>query len=120
MIELLKLIFCTSLLVLGWVIATQENMVLHFIRVWAEGLKTKWKEPFFLCVWCQPSVWSILGYLMAIATGMVNFSFQNVYKYPLVVCGSSLLCGLIWTVYLTMNAAKEFFESKTFIEEDNE
>lgn len=107
----LKLIFATSLLVLGWTIITQKNMALFFIREWAEKLDTKWSEPFFLCLWCQPSVWSIFGYGLCFITGLVKFDYVHILKYPLVVCGSSIVCGMTWTLYRLMSEVTEHFKN---------
>ena len=94
-------------------------MVFHRVRVWAECKDKKWLEPLVLCHWCMPSVWGIFGYFFAIVSGVIQFKFKLVWLYPLVVCGSSLMCGLIWTAYLVMNREKEFYESNTLIEEND-
>ncbi len=116
--SLFVLIIFTSLLVLGWTIVTQEEMLLHGIRVWAEGRNKKWLEPLVLCHWCQPSIWSLFGYFFAIITGVVHVELRIVYLYPLVVCGSSIVCGFVWTAYLVMNREMQYYE--TLINQNNE
>ena len=118
MINLIILIVFTSLLVLGWTIVSQENMLLHSVRVWGESKNKKWLEPLILCHWCQPSVWSLFGYFFAISSGTVHFYYKLLWLYPLVVCGSSVVCGMVWAAYLVMNREKEFYES--FTEEEYE
>lgn len=105
MINLFKLILTTSILVLGWTIATQPKMLLYNVRLWAEGKNAIIYEPLFLCHWCQPSLWGILGYLFAIITGMVHWGgWQMIAMYPLVVAGSSIACGLTWAFYTMVSS----------------
>lgn len=127
MILLFELIVITSILVLGYTIATQEKMLLHWIREWADKKHdegAKWVEPVFLCHWCQPSVWSLFGFLFAYGIGVLDVSAWNsfawnvLFYYPLVVCGSSIVCGFSWTWYLQKNAAKE--RDELFNKEFNE
>lgn len=101
MILLLKLIFLTSVLVLGYTASSQEGMILYPIRQWAEKKKSKIYEPLFLCHWCAPSIYSSLGYLFIWIIGGCNagFTWNQIAIYPLVVCGSSMTCGLIWATY---------------------
>ena len=85
-------------------------MGLYSIRKWAEKKKengSKWAEPLLLCVWCQPSSWSLLGYLFAYGLGIINknnFNWNLLVLYPLVVCGSSIICGFIWSYHLKSNS----------------
>lgn len=115
MILLLKLIFITSLLVLGYTVATQENMVFHGIRKWAEKKKengSKWAEPLFLCHWCQSSSWSLISFAFAFGLGIIqSFTWSIFIYYILTVCGSSLLNGFVWGFHLKQNAEKECAES---------
>jgi len=110
MIILFKLILITSLLILGYTIASQENMVFYKIRVWAEKVYdkgSKWVAPFFLCIWCHSSIWSMPGFLFAYGIGVIGLSWNLLWYYPLCVCGSSLVSGLIWTLYTTVNSVKD-------------
>lgn len=106
MMALLKLIAITSILVLGYTAASQEGMVLYPIRQWAEKQNMKWVEPFFLCHWCMPSVWTAIGFLFAWRIGIVHFchwSINYIFWYILTVCGSSMVCGLVWAFYQTLS-----------------
>lgn len=115
MILLLKLIGITSLLVLGYTIITQEGMGLYRIRQWATRKKengSKWPEPILLCHWCQPSTWAILGFAFAYGIGVIDaFTWRMIFYYPLVVGGSSLINGLVWSYHLKSDAETEFYRS---------
>ncbi len=116
MIILIKLVIVTSLLILGYTIASQEEMVLHSVRVWAEKKYDegwRWLKPVFLCIWCMASVWSLFGFVFAYQLGFIKCDSWNIlWYYPLCVCGSSLLSGLTWTIYTTINAVKDKQEAQ--------
>lgn len=107
-ILLIKLIIITSILVLGWTAASQEGMVFYPIRQWAEkkneeGLKIM--QPLFLCVWCQSSIWSLMGYAFAYGLGIIeHFKWEWILLYLLTVAGSSLLNGIVWGVHRLIEA----------------
>lgn len=111
MILLFSLIIITSILTLGFTIISQEGMALYKIREWAKKKNdkgNKWVEPLFLCIWCMPSIWSSFGFFFAYQIGVLKCDTWNIlWYYPLCVGGSSILGGLIWTVYLTINSVKE-------------
>lgn len=103
MILILSLILITTILVLGWTVATQHDMILYPVREWAESKKTKWKA-LIICVWCMPSAWGVIGYSFAALAGVINmFSWKLIFIYPVVVGGSSFLSGFLWTVYEKIN-----------------
>jgi hypothetical protein len=112
---LLKLISITSLLVLGWTIVTQPKMGLHFVRTWADKKKENGfilADSLFLCVWCQPSIWSLLGFGFAFGLGILNHLEWNLLLlYVLTVCGSSLLAGITWTIYETISQIHLYFKN---------
>lgn len=100
MTTLINIILVTSIWCLGITIATQKDMVLHFIRRWAEQKDSKWFEPIVICPWCMPSIHSLIGYSFCFATEIVTvFNWNIVLMYPIVVCGSSVVTGVIWSVY---------------------
>lgn len=111
MILLFSLIIITSILTLGFTIISQEGMALYKIREWAKKKNdegNKWVEPLFLCIWCMPSIWSSFGFFFAYQIAVLKCDTWNIlWYYPLCVGGSSILGGLIWTVYLTINSVKE-------------
>jgi hypothetical protein len=111
MIVLLKLILITTILVLGLRVAVSHDMILERLGNWAEkkvGEGYKICE-LFICPWCMPSVWSLFAYVFAFGLGVLplEFNWQLVIRWPLIVMGSSFLSGFIWTVYLTLNSIKE-------------
>ena len=113
MTTLLILIITTSILVLGWTIASQRNMLFHGIRVWAEENWPTLMKPVCLCHWCMPSIWSLFGYSISVYSGLIGkVNFQTIVMYPLVVCGSSLLCGMVWALYQMFESVSEFFYDK--------
>lgn len=100
MIELFSLIAICSIWNLGIEIVLSEGMALHNLRLWAESKKSKWYEVGIWCLWCRPSLHSIISYIVAAIIGVVKWDSWNVYAlYPLVVAGSSLASGLIWSLY---------------------
>lgn len=108
---LLKLIVLTSIWCLGIKIATAEGMVLERLGNYASKKVNEGKiifDPLINCEWCLPSIHSLFGYAFALGIGLINtFSWKLVVMYPLVVIGSSVVCGLTWTVYQMVNAIKE-------------
>ena len=108
---LLKLIMLTSIWCLGIKIATAEGMVLERLGNYARKKVNEGKiifDPLINCEWCLPSIHSLFGYAFALGIGLINtFSWKLVVMYPLVVIGSSVVCGLTWTVYQMVNAIKE-------------
>lgn len=50
------------------------------------------------------SVHSFVGYaFMVLMSQITSFSWAEVFMYPLVAMGSSIIVGLTWTFYLLMN-----------------
>lgn len=110
MIVLLKLIALTSIWILGLTIATSKGMVLYFIRQKLESLENKIFEPVILCHWCMPSIHSIFGYAFAYAINVIDLSlFQVIVYYPLVVMGSSIACGFLWSGYKLVEKLTEYY-----------
>jgi len=98
---LFELILITSLLVIGATIVTQVGMGLYVVREWADEKESRFYDALIGCHWCMPSLWSLAGYFFAWRLGFIEyFSWKLVWMYPLVVCGSSFLCGLSWAIYI--------------------
>lgn len=99
MILLFKLIAITVIWVLGFKLATSEGMIFNFITRYAEEKEGRVWEPIVLCIWCMPSIHSLIAYMLACGIGVINaFSWHLVFMYPLVVMGSSFCCGVLWKV----------------------
>jgi hypothetical protein len=117
MIILFKLIILTTMWCLGMKIVTADHMIFAKIGKYARQKVEEGKsiyDPLIACEWCMPSIHSLIGYSFAIGIGLVtSFSWSLVVMYPLVVIGSSIGTGMIWSAYLTMNSAKERNESQT-------
>lgn len=98
---LIKLIGITSLLVLGWKIVTSEDMLLESVGDFAEAKAKEGKRYYELlfCQWCMPSAWSLLGFVFAYGLGIISIEWKLLFLYPLCVCGSSLVCGVTWSLY---------------------
>lgn len=120
MFLLAKLIIITSILVLGYTASSQEGMILYPIRKWAETKKSKIYEPLFLCHWCAPSIYSVLGYFFIWIIGnFSSFTWNEVAIYPLVVCGSSMVNGLVWATYKCIAAIDQNYQyENAWIEQD--
>lgn len=104
MLQLLYLIVLTSIWILGLTLASQEEMIFNRWRLWAEERKSKIWKAVILCVWCMPSIHSLVGYAFAVGIGIISeFSWRLIVFYPLVVMGSSILSGLTWTLYLLID-----------------
>lgn len=97
---LFEIILITSILVIGWTIVTQPSMGLGDIREWAEAQDSVFINATLVCHWCMSSSWSLIGYFFAWRIGLIeSFSWKLFWMYPLVVCGSSFLCGLSWAIF---------------------
>lgn len=111
MILILKLILITFVWVMGLTIITQKGMALYFIRERAESDGNKIYEPLILCEWCMPSIHSLVGYLFAFGIGEMDgyHWWYFIIIYPLVVMGASFTCGIVWTIYKTMDAIRLYY-----------
>lgn len=114
MITILKLIVLTSIWILGLRIVTNDGMVLHSIRRYAETkIKKEGKiiyEPLIYCVWCMPSIHTMVGFAIAFSLGILHdLSWNLLIMYSVVAMASSLICGLIWQLYLLMDAAEKYY-----------
>lgn len=131
MILLLELILITSIWTLALTAASQPSMVLYRARVWAEQ-QGNWTDPIIKCYWCMPSLHSLISYGFAIGMELINgFSWSLIVIYPLVVCGASVLNGIVWsTITLLLkkidyydnlsNEEQEFQEGEGYYEEPNQ
>lgn len=111
-----NLIGITSIWVLGLTIATQPKMILFFLREKAEEKKGEkehsWWDPIILCHWCMSSIHGIAGYLFAVGTGVIpEFHWQLLIAYPIVVCGSSIVCGIVWALYKKIEIHSKHLEN---------
>lgn len=114
MILIFKLIILTSIWCIGLFIVTQEGMLLYSFRKWAEKENEKGMrvtEALIICPWCLPSIHAMVGYFFAVIIGIVDhFEFKFVLIYPLVVMGSSIVCGSTWTLIEYFSAKTEYYK----------
>ena len=115
MILLFKIIIITSIWVLGLTIATSDGMILEKWKVWGKAKMDEGHvivEPLIMCEWCMPSLHSIFGYAFAFGIGVLNnFSWRLVVMYPLVVMGSSFVCGVSWTIYNMVKNKRDYYSN---------
>jgi hypothetical protein len=115
MILLFKLIAITYILVMGLKIAMSEDMLLEKVGDYFEK-KAKQNRVFdlFICPWCMGTLQSIVAHFFAFGLGILPFvwNWQLLIRWPLVVMGTSLLAGMTWTVYETINRIKEAREAE--------
>lgn len=113
MILLFSLIAICSIWVLGLKIVTSGGMIFGRIGEYAE--KKLYDEgriifaPLLVCEWCMPSIHTAIAFLFAYFIGVIDhFSVRLLAYYPLVVMGSSLVCGLVWQYYEDKKAESIF------------
>lgn len=110
---LFYLIVLTSIWNIGIEIVLSDGMALERVRKWAENKTGKWIEPLITCLWCRPSVHSLIGYSVAICLGLIDkFEWQLVVMYPLVVCGTSSVSGIIWSIYKLIEIKTLYYKHK--------
>lgn len=101
MFLILSIIF-TSLLCIGATIATQKGMVFFSFREnleeKANGKRYSIYDAVLLCHWCMPSIWTVAGYFFSMLY-LESFDFYNLLFYPICVCASSILNGIIWGLH---------------------
>ena len=102
MIVIFQLILITTIWCLGVKIVTAEGMALEKLGRWAEkkvNEANKIYEPLLTCHFCLPSIHSLFGYAFAVGIGVIaEFEWKLVFMWPLVVMGSSVLCGCMWEI----------------------
>lgn len=110
---LIKTIFICVLIVLGITIVTQRNMLLYSIRLWAEKKTPKIYEVLILCHWCMPTFYSLVSISLCYLLNIITFfDYRIAIIYFLTICGSSILCGIIWGIYLLIEEITIFFSDK--------
>lgn len=111
MIELIDLIIITSIWNLGIEIVLSEGMLLHNLKLWAQSKKSKWYEVGIWCLWCRPSLHSLIGIAFGLLIGIAKFDSWNIlFMYPLVVAGSSLVSGVVWSLYKLIEIKTKYYQ----------
>lgn len=113
MSTIFSLITITSIWCIGLKIVTNEGMILYSWQKFAlykVESGNKIFEPLILCAWCLPSVYSIIGYLIAYSLGIVT-EWKYLFAYPIVVAGSSFATGMSWLVYNILEHRHGYFKN---------
>lgn len=110
--EILIVIFFNYVWVLGVKISTSEGMVFEKLGNWGEKKEEegyKIMKGLITCQWCLPGFHSIIAWAFAFILGGIPFEFNWKYfvMWPIIIMGTSLLTGLTWTIYLTINQVRE-------------
>ena len=115
MIWIFNLIMMTTIWVLGITIVTQPGMALYSIRKWA-GRRSKGKDitiydALVKCAWCMPSIHSLFGYGLCLATEVIHFEWKILIAYPIIVAGSSFVSGILWTIYEKIEIQRKYLRN---------
>jgi hypothetical protein len=113
---LFKLIIITVIWVLGVKIVTSDGMLFGAIGRYADSKESLIWKPLLNCIWCMPSIHSLIGYGLAIGIGIITvFSWHLIFMYPLVAMGSSFICGVLWNVSECIDTFILFLNNKNNI-----
>lgn len=111
MILLLKMIMITFIIVMGLKITMSEGMVLERLGAYLEKKVDEGNKVFdlFICPWCMPTLQSLTAHLFAFGLGILplEFDWQLLVRWPLIVMGSSFVCGNAWNIYGAINSVRE-------------
>lgn len=110
MMILLKLILLTTMIVMALKIALSKNMLLEKLGSWVEYKSDEYKFfDSFICAWCMPALQSITAHAFAFGLRILplEFNWQLLIRWPLVIFGASFLSGNLWNLYETVNSIKE-------------
>lgn len=115
MILLFKLIVLTFIPVIGLKIAFSKGMILEGVGLWAELKVENGHKVYdlFICPWCMSSAVVFLAHGFAFGLGILSleWNWQLLIRWPLVVMGSSFLCGMTWTIYETISQIHQYFKN---------
>lgn len=112
---LLKLISLTSIWILGIKIITTDGMVLEKVGRYGqkkvdEGYRIF--EPLWVCQWCMPSIHTLIGFLFAWGLGFITtWQWNFLIMYLVCAFATSLICGLVWMVYMLLNSIKQYYDN---------
>lgn len=116
MIIIAKLVILTVVIVMALKVAMSEGMIFEKVGKWLED-KSKGNRVYemFICPWCMNSLQGITAHLFAFGLGILplEFNWQLVIRYPIIVFASSFISGNLWNLYETINRIKEKNEAET-------
>jgi len=113
----LKLILITCTCVMGLKIALSKGMLLERLGEWLEYKVEEEKKKIynlFICQWCMATLQSIVAHAIAFGLGILpmEWNWQLLIRWPLVVMASSFICGNAWNIYETINRVRERNEAE--------
>lgn len=101
---------------MGVKIVTSEGMLLeklgfYFEKKADDGCKLC---EMAICPWCLPTPCSIAAHFFAFGLGLLPFewNYELLIRWPLVIAGSSFICGNVWNIYETINRVREKNEAE--------
>lgn len=111
MILILKLVILTVIIVLALRVAMSDKMLLEKVGKFFEKKVEeghKWAD-LIVCPWCSGTLQSITAHAFAFGLGILplEWNWQLLIRWPVVVFASSFISGMLWTIYLTINQIKE-------------
>lgn len=109
---ILKLIFITVCLVWGVKIVTEPGMAFEKIGEWAEDkVQNGYKifDALLTCPFCMPSFYTLFSYVFGYLLGIVT-EWKQLIAYPIVICGASLVGGIIWMVFQVILGIKKYLD----------
>ena len=111
-----KLILITCTCVMGLKIAFSKGMLLENIGEWLENKVEAGHKAYelFICPWCMATLQSIVAHAFAFGLGILpmEWNWQLLIRWPLVVMASSFICGNAWNLYETINRIRERNEAE--------
>lgn len=126
MIEiLLKMILLDVMWVMGWKVATAENMVLEKVGEWGEQQVEKGYKIFdglIVCPWCLPNLHGVL-FVVPLAL-MLEILPHNWYwwqyaaLYPFFIGGACFTSGMLWDWHLLIERKKDYYEAAAAFHEE--
>lgn len=111
MILILKLTILTVTIVLALKIALSENMLLGRLGSRLEKKVDEGHKIFdlFICPFCMGTLQVATAHLFAFGLGILplEWNWQLLIRYPIIVFACSAISGFTWVGYQTMNRIKE-------------
>lgn len=107
-----KLIFFTVCLVWGVKIVTEPGMMLDKLGEWGEkkvDAGYKIFDALLTCPFCMSSIYTSFAYGFGYLMGIVT-EWKELIAYPIIVCGSSLVAGIIWQVFQLIIRISRYFD----------
>ncbi len=111
MVDFIYIVSVTVIWCIGLTIATQVDMIFYKLRTWADGVGKIYTKPLILCIWCMPSIHSLFGFLFSYLCGFVEFSYQHVFYYPIVVMAASVISGTLWSLCNLVEVASRYMHN---------